>query len=170
MKVLGKVIILSIITIILVSCSASFIPKDFNVPIRLETDTFILRPIKVSDAQMDYVAVMESIEIIHNSLLSEEWPPSDFTLIENREQIKVKEKRFKKKQSFTFTVLDKSENNIIGCVYIYKGRYGPDAAVFMWVRHSEFQNGLDPILEDSIRNWIEKEWPFEWVVFPGRDR
>ena len=28
--------------------------------------------------------------------------------------------------------------------------------------------GMDALLEDAVRKWMDAEWPFEWVVYPGR--
>ena len=44
-----------------------------------------------------------------------------------------------------------------------------DAEAYLWVRQSEFESGLDPILFDAVKNWIKKEWPFKKVAYPGRE-
>jgi hypothetical protein len=44
-----------------------------------------------------------------------------------------------------------------------------DADVVMWVRQSEFDQGLDSILFQEVRTWIESEWPFDTVAYPGRE-
>lgn len=31
------------------------------------------------------------------------------------------------------------------------------------------KEGLDPIFEKAIKEWILKEWPFKKVAYPGRD-
>ena len=156
------------ISILFISCSKSIVPDDFEIPIRLETSNFIIRPITVLDAEKDYEAVMESIDIIHKALLSNAWPGKNFSVVQNKRELSEKESRFESKNSFTYTVLNLDESKVLWCVYINKGIGGPDAAVFMWVRKSEYENDLDSLLEKSVRKWIAEKWPFEWVVYPGR--
>jgi hypothetical protein len=155
-------------SMLLISCSKSIVPDDFKVPMRVETENLIIRPITVADAAKDYEAVMESIEIIHKSFLNNSWPKKDFSLEQNKKDLLEKENRFERKTSFTYTVLNLDESKVLGCIYINEGIGGPDAAVFMWVRQSEYEKGLDSLLEKTVRSWIKEKWPFTWVVYPGR--
>jgi hypothetical protein len=158
-----------LLVVIFAGCGSSvFVPDDFEPPTGFETAEFRVRPITAADADKDYEAVMESIGIIHESLLSDSWPTASFTLEENRRDLAEKERRFERKTSFTYTVVSPDESRVLGSVYINKGMRGPDAAVFMWVRKSAHEKGLDPVLEAAVREWMEGEWPFEWVVYPGR--
>jgi len=38
----------------------------------------------------------------------------------------------------------------------------------MWVRGDAWSEGLDPLLEQAVRGWIDEVWPFERVLY--RDR
>jgi hypothetical protein len=155
--------------VLLVGCgSSSFVPAGFEVPSGFETEHFRLRPITAADAEKDYEAVMESIEIIHAALLSDTWPTAAFTLDENKRQLAAKERLFSRRKSFTYTIVSLDESRVLGSVYINKGIGGPDAAVFMWVRKTSYDQGLDPVLEKAVRDWVGTEWPFKWVVYPGR--
>ena len=31
------------------------------------------------------------------------------------------------------------------------------------------KEGLDPLLEAKVREWIKQKWPFQKVIYPGRD-
>lgn len=158
-----------LLLLFLTGCGSSgFLPEDFDPPEGFETPQFIVRPISADDAEKDYEAVMESIDLIHEALLSDSWPSETFTLEENRRDLVLKERMFDQRMSFTYTVVTPDESRVLGCVYINEGRRGPDAAVFMWVRRSAFEEGLDPVLEESVRDWLDREWPFQWVVYPGR--
>jgi hypothetical protein len=148
--------------------SSELVPADFSVPLGFRASDFHVRPISVADAEKDYEAVMESIELIHAALLDDRWPTESFTLEQNRRDLAEKEGRFERRRNFTYTVVSPDEKRVLGCVYIFEGKRGPDAAVFMWVRQSSFEAGLDPKLESAVRDWIQREWPFEWVVYPGR--
>lgn len=158
-----------LLVIFVVGCGHSeLVPGDFNVSMGFETGNYRVRPITVADAEKDYEAVMESIDIIHAALLTDRWPTSSFTLKENKRDLANKERYFEQRKRFTYTVVSLDETRVLGCVYIYKGKGGPDAAVFMWVRQSAIDTGLDSELESAVRDWVKREWPFEWVVYPGR--
>ena len=165
-SVIGGLLLLGV-----AGCGPSgFVPDDVELSSGFETSEFTVRPIKVADAEKDYEAVMESIDIIHASLLDDSWPTGSFTLEENKRDLAAKERKFERRHGFTYTVVSPDESQVLGCVYIYKGIGGPDAAVFMWVRRSEQDSGLDSRLETAVRDWMEREWPFERVVYPGRKR
>jgi hypothetical protein len=38
------------------------------------------------------------------------------------------------------------------------------------VRRSAYEEGLDPVLERTVRDWVAAEWPFTSVTFEERDR
>ncbi len=61
------------------------------------------------------------------------------------------------------------ETRVLGCVYINPSdETSVDAVVFMWVRKTEYDKGLDEILFDTVRDWISADWPFKKVNYPGR--
>ena len=123
---------LCLLALVSAGCGPSgFVSDDFELPDGFETSEFRVRPITVGDAEKDYEAVMESIEEIHSSFLDDSWPPESFTLDQNRRDLGAKERKFKRRQSFTYTVVSPDESRVLGCVYINKGINGPDAAVFM---------------------------------------
>ena len=164
-----RMVICCPLALALMGCGApGFVSHNFELSDGFETSEFRVRPITVGDAQKDYEAVMESIEVIHSSFLDDSWPTESFTLDQNRRDLSAKERKFERRQSFTYTVVLPDESRVLGCVYINKGINGPDAAVFMWVRPSANATGLDSRLEAAVRDWMKTDWPFEWVVFPGR--
>ena len=66
-------------------------------------------------------------------------------------------------------MLDPDESCCLGCVYIMPSdneQY--DAMVVMWVRKSELVNGLDEKLFSAVQDWMDQEWPFKNVAYPGR--
>jgi hypothetical protein len=61
------------------------------------------------------------------------------------------------------------EGRLLGCVYVDPPtKQGYDAEVFWWARHDELASGLEEELGAAARAWVEREWPFERVAFPGR--
>jgi len=163
-----KRLILWTAVLFLTGCGPAFVPPDVEIPPGFETEQFRVRPLTAADAEKDYEAVMESIDLIHTALLHDGWPTPQFTLEENRSDLEAKERRFAKRKNFTYTVVTLDESRVLGCIYINPGMRGPDAAVFFWVRQSACDLGLEPVLEQAVRDWIDNQWPFPWVVYPGR--
>ena len=150
-----------------------FIPTNFKIPEVLETDRFRLRMLTVNDVKLDYDAVMTSIEHLHKTRPfgpRRKYPPEDLTLEENRMAIELYEKKFLNRETFTFTAMNLDETKCLGCLYIYPS-HNPnyDVLIMMWVRQSEFDNGLDEILFSSVKKWIRDKWPFKEVAYSGRD-
>jgi len=147
-----------------------FVPQDFNVPEVLQTDKFRLRMLSVSDVEKDYEAVMTSIDHLRGVFgENSKWPTKDLTLEQDLRDLQWHQNEFHNRSSFTYTVMNLDETICLGCVYIYPSK-SPDfeADVYMWVRKSEYDRGLDPILFKTVKNWITDQWPFKKVCFPGR--
>lgn len=150
--------------------STSFVPKDFQVPEKLETDTFRLRVLTVNDVVKDYDAVMTSIDHLQGVFgKNSKWPSRELTLEQDLIDLGWHQKEFQQKTSFTYTVMNLDESQCLGCVYILPSQKEEvDAEVYLWVRKSEFEKGLDPIFFAAVRNWITTVWPFKEVLYPGR--
>jgi tetratricopeptide (TPR) repeat protein len=147
-----------------------FVPDDFVAPAQLDTDSLYLRPIAASDAELDYPAVMGSIEHIKKTLGSRSWPRPDLTLEEDRQSLALHEEEMKRGEAFVYTVMDPEQTEIIGCVYIFISRWDDhDAEVSMWTTRTAFDDGIDPIVFETVKEWIAAEWPFEKVVYVGRE-
>jgi len=148
-----------------------FIPPDFNIPEKLETEKFRLRMLTVNDVVKDYDAVMTSVDHLKGVFGPQsKWPSKELTFEQDLKDLGWHQKEFQRRSSFAYTVMNKEESQCLGCVYIDPTeKIGYDAEVYLWVRESEFKNGLDPILFDAVKKWIEKEWPFKNVAYPGRE-
>ena len=145
-----------------------FVPVDYKVPTIFETDEFRLRMLSIEDVEMDYEAVMDSV-----THLSKVWPdsgwPEGLTLQKNLIDLAWHQKEFERRTSFAYTVVTLNEERVIGCVYFYptvKREY--DAEIFLWVRTSEIEKGLDERLFSHVVDWLDNEWPFKQPAYPGR--
>lgn len=145
-----------------------FVPDDFSIPPVLETGHFRLRMLSVDDVEKDYAAVMESADLLHS--MGSRWPRDGFTLAENLSDLERHQREFLAREAFAYTVVAPDESRVLGCVYIMPTRdQNADAMVWMWVRQSEYDRGLDPILFESVKDWIAAKWPFTVVRYPGRE-
>lgn len=145
-----------------------FVPADFEVPAVLETADFRLRMLSVDDVEMDYEAVMETQQRLRS--LGSSWPRDGFTLEENLADLRRHQQEFEDRVAFAYTVVALDESRVLGCLYINPTQDQEiDAQIAMWVRESEFQRGLDPILFATVQKWIKESWPFTTVDYLQRD-
>ena len=146
-----------------------FVPPEFEVPPMLETEQFRLRMLSVDDVEKDYEAVIESRQLLH-SMFGGPWPREGFTLKENLDDLERHQREFLNREAFAYTVVSLDESRVLGCVYINPTQeIDADAIVVMWVRQSEYDRGLDPILFQAVKDWISAVWPFQTVAYPGRE-
>jgi hypothetical protein len=151
----------------------SFYPDGARVPESLRTLQLFLRPLRESDATLDYAAVMSSADQLRRWSQTD-WPADGFTLEENRADLRRHEREHDERQAFTFTVLHPARTSCLGCVYIKpaypelaslsEGASHP-ADVAFWVRSSELTRGLDRHLLLALREWLAAQWAFDRVFF-----
>lgn len=151
------------------ACSKPLVPKSFIPESEKVCKHFVFKAIDADRAAEDYRAVMQSRSIIHKALQSEKWPDADFTAADNERDLKTKEKAFASKAAFTYSILSPDEQEVWGALYINKGKKGADAAIYFWVRQDLYRLGYDAMVEQSVRDWINIDWPFRNPIFPGRD-
>lgn len=154
-------------------------PSD--IPDRLSTDEFVLRPIMASDVEQDYAAVMESKEYLR-PWEQTGWPADDFTLADDLEDLAMLEERHNARQAFTYTMLTPDETECLGCVYIMPpdARHYREASVApvedadwqsyralvsFWVRTSRLAGGLDERLLAALRTWLARDGHLGRLLF-----
>ncbi len=146
-----------------------FVPTDFTIPEKLETEEFRLRMLTVSDVVKDYDAVMTSMDHCKTIWPGGKWPEG-LTLEQNLIDLGWHHKEFQVRRSFAYTVVMPSEARVLGCVYIEPThKQGYDAVAYLWARQSELAGGVETRLHAAVKDWIATEWPFKAVGFPGRD-
>lgn len=145
-----------------------FVPDDFEIPSKLETEQFRLRMLSIEYVKKDYEAVMESQNLLH-TMFGGPWPRPGFTLEENLADLKRHQQEFLNREAFAYTVISLDESRVLGCVYINPSKKSNlNAVVHMWVRQTEYDKGLDDILFNTVKDWISTTWPFKNVDYPNR--
>jgi hypothetical protein len=113
-----------------------FVPRDFDVPRRLETPQFVLEPLGPEHNERDYDAWTSSMDHIAATpgWLDGGWP-HEMTPDENRADLQRHADDFRNRTGFTYTVLDPPNRDVIGCVYIYPvpDSSDYDARALSWV-------------------------------------
>ena len=138
------------------------VPEGFDVPLGLEHERFRLRMLSIDDVVKDFDAICDRVD---KEGLAQ--PPFVPTVAENLVDLGWHQKEFELRRSFTYTVVAPDESRVLGCVYLYPHEEA-DVEVVMWVRGDAWSEGLDPLLEQAVREWIDEAWPFERVLY--RDR
>ena len=147
-----------------------FVPGDFIPPPGLVTPDAVLEPLGSEHNERDYAAWTSSMEHIHATPGFQDgdddgptpdggrWP-RPMTLEENLGDLVRHAADFAARRGFTYTVLDPSSHDVVGCLYIYPSRDGVhDATVESWVRASRAD--LDPVLWRTVSTWLAAAWPF----------
>jgi hypothetical protein len=157
-----------------------FYPQHAPVPAELRTDEFTLRPLLATDVELDYDAVMSSREMLRVWSQSD-WPADDFMLQGNLQDLQGHEKDHIERKAFTFTMMNPTETECLGCVYIYSlegllkhleaseaelaALDDYQANVSFWVRQSRLADELDRRLLAALVAWFERDWAFSRVLF-----
>ena len=90
-------------------------PRDFDVPRRLETPQFVLEPLGPEHNDQDYDAWTSSEKHIHATAGWEDssWP-RQMTPDENRADLQRHADDFRNRTGFTYSVLDPASRDDIG--------------------------------------------------------
>ncbi len=154
-----------------------FYPENVPVPEMMQTDEFLLRPLRATDVHLDYDAVISSrAELLPTS--GGTWPREGFTLEENLDDLERHEQEHHDRVAFTYTIMNPAESECLGCLYINPperltghneeaGRYLSDNAAFVdfWVRQSRMADRLDRRVLQALIPWFQNEWAFSQVLF-----
>ena len=154
-----------------------FYPASAIVPAALQTDEFLVRPLRATDVELDYDAVITSrAELLLRS--EGRWPRKGFTREENLADLVRHEQEHLDRVAFTYTVMDPDETECLGCLYMnplrrllqragLSAEHVPDdsASVTFWVRQSRLQDNLDRRLLEALIPWLRTEWSFSLITF-----
>ena len=144
----------------------TFVPSEFEVPIRLARPWFVMEPLGSEHNERDFEAWTSSIDHIRATpgFEGRSWP-HPMTLEENHADLEMHARHFRDREGFTYTVLDPT-GAVIGCVYIYPADDEHDAKILSWVRSSRRE--LDPVLWREVSDWLGRDWPFERIAYAPR--
>lgn len=149
-----------------------FVPKDFKVNDEVKSTDFVLRKLTVEFLNLDYQAVMSSIDIIKQTRGGTEWPFAEMTLEEDRSDLYWHQTEFNLRCSFAYSIFTLDKSTCLGCLYIFPPEKpwleypeGTDAVVNFWVTQNAYNNGLYPKVYRFMVEWIKNEWPFTNVFF-----
>jgi len=145
-----------------------FIPSSFEPPTTFNTKDFHFRVLDETLAEVDFAAVMSSKSRLKGIFGPEsQWPETDMTLAQNIESLKVHKQEFEDQIAFAYSVFSPLTNKCLGSVYIDPSQsINYDCEVYLWIRDDNI--ALDELLYQTVLNWLQTEWPFADIAFPGR--
>jgi hypothetical protein len=143
----------------------AWLREGFATPQRIELPTgHHLRPIRESDVDIDYPAVMA----IRDKLWAKYgeawgWPPATMTYEQDRDDLRHHEDEIAAQITFNYAVLDEGETELLGCVYIDPPEEGDDhdAVASWWSSDAEVERALD----DFVPAWLKDTWGLKAVRF-----
>jgi hypothetical protein len=144
------------------------VPAGFTPPLPPRTTRLWLEPLGPQHNEADYLAWTSSVEHIHATpgFESKRWP-HPMTLAENEADLVMHADHFERRLGFTYTVRSITDDDVIGCVYIYPSNdTSMDVSVRSWVRVSHAH--LDAELWQTVSDWLQSEWPFRTVEYAPR--
>jgi hypothetical protein len=148
----------------------AFVPAGFNAPTLVETGEFRVVPLGPDLVKIDFDAYMSSIEHLQKTFTrSADWPHSGISDADAMRDMETEQARFSKRESFAYAVLTKDGRRERGCVYVSPSPVaGYDAVVRLWVTKAEYDTGFDAELFAWVTKWMQRDWPFAKIAYPGR--
>lgn len=151
---------------------ACWMPADWAHPLRVAVDAHHhLRPIRATDVDLDWPAVMGSRERLWSVYgRAWGWPPADLTREQDLADLARHEAETQAHESFNYALLDEAETRLLGCVYVDPPeKVGADAEVSWWVVDELVGTDLEAALDALVPAWIAAEWPLHQPRYVGRD-
>ena len=148
-----------------------FIADDFQPPYLVKEDDFIIRKLSVDEVKKDYKAVMSSKESLRQVFsINDTWPADDMTIEDNYRDLKSHQDEFDRREGFAYTVVNKTDTECIGCIYIWPWNHDNyDSLTFYWVTDKVKKIGFEEVLGKYIDNWLKSTWAFKNTLYPGRN-
>jgi len=164
----------------------AWLPRDFAHPTHVELPTgHHLRPIRATDVDIDYPAVMGSQQRLFATFgPAWGWPPPTMTYEHDRADLARHEREAEAHESFNYAIFDAEETQLFGCIYVDPPeRVGADADISWWVVDAMVGSELDHALTTFVPQWVRTAWPFtaprvighdltwdEWLALPEVER
>lgn len=151
-----------------------------KVPHGLRREAFVATPLTTAHVGLDYGAYVASPEVIRAHSAGR-WPVDGFTVDDDRNQVAMHHAAHQAHLAFTFILLDPSESESLGCLYLnplhaYLSRAGADpelqgtfpsasAIVTFWIRQDRQATGLAKAVAEDVNTWLLTAWPIKTHLF-----
>jgi hypothetical protein len=144
-------------------------------------DGFIVRPLVPSDVVLDHEAVMSSREFLYHWEQEPPYPPEDFSVEDNLEDLEQMIGEHDKGTRYAYTVMNADETQTLGCIYVLPNNdrmyrtaevtshdgtdfSSVDLTFSFWVRVSTWEDGFERALLEALFAWLRDDWSIERPV------
>lgn len=135
-----------------------------SIPAPLADDLFVLQPLSEHHLELDYQALMSCRDRLRRELQWGEWPSDDFTLEENRLDLRRHQSEFEKGTAFAYSVLQPDCQRCLGCIYIEASDTDADAQLAFWVTDDALE--IESTLVSRTVTWLHREWKLDRIALP----
>jgi len=150
-------------------------------------DGFIVRALVPSDAVLDHEAVMSSRDFLYHWEQEPPYPPEDFSVEDNLEDLEQMDGEHRNGTRYTYTVMNADETRALGCIYLLPNDdrmyrtaevtshdstdlSSIDATVAFWVRVSTWQDGFERTVLEAVLGWLRDDWSLEQPVIVTNEK
>ena len=153
------------------SWPVTWLDPVFTPPARLDLATGDhLRPLRETDVEIDYPAVMGSRRRLWARYgQAWGWPRAAMSYEADRADLARHEAEFGAGEAFAYAILDEPETTMLGCLYVdppeSDAPEGADAVVSWWVIDDAVGTALERTLEGALPRWMSEVWGFESVHY-----
>lgn len=137
-----------------------------SIPAPLADDRFVLQPLSEHHFELDYQALMSCRDRLRRELQWGGWPANDFTLNENRSDLRKHQLEFEKGTAFAYSVLQPDCQRCQGCIYIETSDAVADAQLAFWVTDDALE--IESTLVSRTVTWLHREWKLDRIALPLR--
>lgn len=117
----------------------------------IEFESFILSPLNSNLVALDYKTVTENKTYLRSIMGWGDWPSDSLTMESDARALSKHYEEFKQQKAFAFSVLNKTRDQLTGCVYIYPLSNTPNTVrLHLWVAEKKIENNLDMKVLDEI--------------------
>lgn len=139
---------------------------SFPLPPTPRDERIQLVPLGPDVVELDYAAIMSSRQRLRRELQWNGWPPEDFTLDDNHQDLHEHQAEFERHEAFAYSVLGRTGADCLGCVYLEP--WSPGAQLAFWVVDAMLDTGLEAHLLRTMATWLGASWPLARVIVPLR--
>lgn len=146
------------------------VPSSFTVPEKLVTPEFTFRKLTYHDTEIDYKAVMSSIDIIKQTR-GGSWPEETLTFEDDQIDLAWHQREFENRSSFAYTIVSPDGSECLGCLYLYQPGFrapaepGTQVDLSFWVTQTAYDQGLYPVVYKTLDSWLQSAWPFKKYTY-----
>jgi hypothetical protein len=163
-------IILLFLSIAVLGQSRVLVPGNFEPPAKNEAGRFTIRPLNAHDVMSNHSKGPGGTDPHYGlPIPSLDMPMNGTPLQDDLLGLEYPQRRIPLPNSFSYPVADAETGKMIGCVYLnYSSDPDHDAKVTWWLRTCSAENSLYQTFSETVKAWVNEQWPFENPDFNGR--